>query len=265
MAAHRRPDPAQGVFETLLVLDGRPVELDAHLARLRSSLAALYPGLTSPPLDVPVDDPPHGGPTTGTSAEALRLSVAPDADGGLATTTEHRPATGHSATQNGGRSTIRPVVLRSLTLAGGLGAHKWVDRSLLEDARAKSPEHALPLVLDEDGTVLEASRANVFAVRDETLVTPSLDGRILPGVTRMRVLELARSIGIATCEEPLSRDELLAADEVFLTGSVRGIEPAESLDEMPLPGSGKIARRLAVDLRHAWSGDLHPALSGGLA
>ncbi len=51
----------------------------------------------------------------------------------------------------------------------------------------------------------------------------------------MRVLEIAGALGIETREEPLARDDLLAADEVFLTGSVRGIEPAASLDGHTAP------------------------------
>ena len=70
----------------------------------------------------------------------------------------------------------------------------------------------------------------------------------------MRVLEIAASIGISSREEPLDRDDLLTADEVFLTGSVRGIEPAGSLDGAPLPGGGPIAERLAAGLRRAWGG-----------
>jgi branched-subunit amino acid aminotransferase/4-amino-4-deoxychorismate lyase len=46
----RRPDPQQGVFETLLVLNGRPIELDAHLARLEASLKALFPDRVAPTL-----------------------------------------------------------------------------------------------------------------------------------------------------------------------------------------------------------------------
>ena len=76
-------------------------------------------------------------------------------------------------------------------LAGGLGEHKWVDRSLLDEAQAALPAGALPLIVDADGAVLEASRANLFAVRDGALFTPPLDGRILPGVTRARVIEIA--------------------------------------------------------------------------
>ncbi len=236
------PDPRQGVFETLLVLDGRPVEWDAHLARLDASLTDLYPQLPPPLLAAPALD-----------AGVVRITVAPDVDGKLTTTIEHRPASGHFATENGGKVTTGAVSLRSLQLPGGLGAHKWADRALLDEAQAELPDDALPLIVS-DGDALEASRANVFAVRGGVLFTPPLDGRILPGVTRLRALELAESIGIGVSETPLTRDDLLGADEVFLTGSVRGIESATSLDGAPLAGAGEIAERLAAELRRAWAG-----------
>jgi para-aminobenzoate synthetase / 4-amino-4-deoxychorismate lyase len=246
----RRPDPALGVFETLLVLDDRPVELDAHLARLRSSLATLYPDLTVPRVDVPVD---RGPLSTGMPVEVLRIAVAPDADGQLAAAVERRPATGHFATEKRGKVTARPISLCSMQLRGGLGAHKWGDRSLLDEAQKELPADTLPLIFD-GGAVLEASRANVFVVRDGVLLTPPLDGRILPGVTRAQVLEIARSQSVDAEEKMLIHDDLLAADEVFLTGSVRGVEPVVSLDGTPLTRTGGIAERLAAELRRAWAG-----------
>ncbi|HEX6688446.1 MAG TPA: aminotransferase class IV [Solirubrobacterales bacterium] len=259
MFDRRRPDPAQGVFETLLVLDGRPVELDAHLNRLEASLETLFPDHSLPPLDVPVEKGPYGHLSTGTvdghGLGALRISVAPGDDGGLEAQIERRkaPLAGFMSPA-GRRLPTAEVSLRRLTLAGGLGAHKWADRSLLDEAQATLPEGALPILVDEDGTVLEAARANVFAVRDGRLLTPPTDGRILPGVTRMRVLEIAAGLGVETAETALASGDLLAADEVFLTGSVRGIEPALSLDGAPLRHEGEISGRLAAELRRAWAG-----------
>ena len=139
-------------------------------------------------------------------------------------------------------------------MPGGLGAHKWADRSLLEGVQAGLPDDALPLIVDEDGAALEASRANVFAVRNGALFTPPLDGRILPGIARARVLELAAASGIEVHETALRRADLLAADEVFLTGSVRGVEPAASLDGAALAGAGPVAGALATELRRVWLG-----------
>jgi para-aminobenzoate synthetase/4-amino-4-deoxychorismate lyase len=249
----RRPDPALGVFETLLVLDGRPVELDAHLARLTVSLAELYPDRDHPPLEVPVADRPNVGSTLGASTEVLRISVAPNADGRLAATIERRGAPGDFFPDSGNKAPGGAISLHSLRLSGGLGPHKWVDRSVLDETQRDLADDALPLIVDENETALEASRANVFVVRDGMLLTPPADGRILPGITRMQVLDLATERAIEAHESTLSRDDLLTAEEVFLTGSVRGIEPASSLDGAPLPGNGAIAERLSTELRRAWT------------
>jgi para-aminobenzoate synthetase/4-amino-4-deoxychorismate lyase len=238
------PDPRQGVFETLLVIDGRPVELEAHLERLGASLAELFPSHDPPPLDVSVERGPYGHLRTGTSANALRISVAPNGGGEFEVETSVRAVGRRSA----------PVALHSFPVAGGLGAHKWADRSLLDEAQANLPADALPLVIDSDGTVLEASRANLFAVRDGALFTPPLDGRILPGITRMRVTEIATAGGIETEETELAIADLLAADEIFLTGSVRGIERIESLDGASLQGGTEITDRLTTELWQAWTG-----------
>ena len=192
-------------------------------------------------------------PAAGRSVEALRLTVAPGRGNELTGTAETRPATGHFATEHGGKMTTQPVSLYGMGLLGGLGPHKWVDRSMLDKAEAKLPDGALPLIVD-GGAVLEASRANLFAVRDGALFTPPLDGRILPGITRMRVLEIAEEVGIDASEAELSHDDLRAADEVFLTGSVRGVEPVSALDGTPLATRGDLSTRLSKRLRLAWTG-----------
>jgi para-aminobenzoate synthetase/4-amino-4-deoxychorismate lyase len=228
----RRPNPDMGVFETLLVIDGRPIELDAHLARLEASLAELFPGEEPPSLD---------GASVSGGLGALRITVAPGDDGTLGASIEWREAPSPGE-----------VSLHSLTLAGGLGTHKWADRSLLDEAQAKLPDEALPLIIDEDGSVLEVSRANLFAVRRGILTTPVADGRILPGITRMRVLEIAAAAELEAQEAELRHDDLLAADEVFLTGSVRGIEPVGAIDGTRLEARSEVGRRIAADLRRSW-------------
>lgn len=228
-----RPDVSQGVFETLLVLDGAPVDLDAHLTRLRASLHELFPGQTPPSLDVPRVGDPYGHSSRGTSVGALRIAVAPAAHGGLEARVEQREA------PQGGTAS-----LASVTAPGGLGEHKWVDRSLLDEAQAGLPGDALPLIVDSDGAVLEAARANIFVVHDGALHTPPLDGRILPGITRARVIERAAAAAIPVHERALSRDDLLASDEVFLTGSVRGIESATSLDGTALGDERRVSDAL---------------------
>ena len=91
-------------------------------------------------------------------------------------------------------------------------------------------------------------------MRGGTLTTPPLDGRVLPGIARARAIEIAGALSIEVCERDMTLADLLAADEVFLTGSVRGIEPVRSLDGVELEPRGDVTARLATRLRQRWLG-----------
>jgi para-aminobenzoate synthetase/4-amino-4-deoxychorismate lyase len=142
----------------------------------------------------------------------------------------------------------RGAELRSVRCPGGLGRHKWADRRPL----GETPAGPVSLLLDHGDEVLEAGRANVFAAHEWALHTPPDDGRILPGVARARTIEAARATGVEVAERALSRADLLAADGVFLTGSVRGVEPIRCLDGQPLPGIGEVGNRVAARLQRSW-------------
>lgn len=244
-----RPDPARGIFETLLVVDGRPVELDAHLDRLAASARELF----GPPAMARVAGPARvlaASSAREPGLARLRLTLAPDARGALdlsATSADLDAATVFPSADSG-------AALAPVAVAGGLGRHKWADRRLL-DQTADALYGEVPLIVD--GDVLEAERANVFAVRDDALITPPDDGRILPGIARARTIGAARELGIEVRELPISLDDLYDADEIFLTGSIRGIEPVASLAGRPTPSvraDGPVAGRLAAALRGRWLG-----------
>lgn len=237
-----RPDPGLGLFETMLVVGGRPVELDAHLERLAAGLRRVYEAELPASARALAERRARG-----LDLGRLRVTVAP-APTGLSTDAVAAPV--EEADVFPARE--RGASLRGLALPGGLGRHKWADRRLLD--RAGGGERDLPLLLDGDGTVLEASRASVFAVIEGVPVTPPADGRILPGVTRARVLALAARLGLAPAERELRIADLLAAEEVFLVGSVRGVEPARSLDGVELGDAGEVSRALAAELQRRWIG-----------
>ena len=100
--------------------------------------------------------------------------------------------------------------------------------------------------------MLEVSRANVFAVRDGRVLTPPLDGSILPGVARRGLIEEATEVGIELSEETATVADLRSADEVFLTGSLRGVEPIRAIDGEPIVVDGPITAALAAALRPRW-------------
>ncbi len=242
MPATLRSDPTLGIFETMLVARGRPVELDAHLDRLAASLRRLY-GIEPPARARALTEARARGVELG----RLRLTVVPG-DG----VPELEAVAAAVPEADVFPSRERAASLRSLVVEGGLGAHKWADRSRLGPAGGSDPD--LPLLLDRDGAVLEASRASVFAVLDGVPVTPPADGRILPGITRERVLALAAELGLAPREAELRIPDLLGAEEVFLVGSVRGVEPACALDGAELGAGEEVGRAIAAGLRHRWLG-----------
>ncbi|HKO37602.1 MAG TPA: aminotransferase class IV [Solirubrobacterales bacterium] len=232
MTAHPQPDPSRGIFETMLVLRGEPVARDAHLSRLEASLEAVF-GVGLPP---GTPELAVGG-AEGLELGRVRLTFVPGAgievESGEIDPDLHFPE--------------KPVSLRSHSVAGGLGCHKWADRSALPPS---SRSEAAILVDGEEA--LEADRANVFAVRKGALFTPPLDGRILPGVTRATTLELARREGVEVVESALTLEEIGQSEEIFLTNSIRGIESVGSVDGEPLPTDKPQTHTLAGALRGQW-------------
>jgi anthranilate/para-aminobenzoate synthase component I/branched-subunit amino acid aminotransferase/4-amino-4-deoxychorismate lyase len=208
LAHGRRPDPRAGVFETVLVQDGAAVALEGHLERLRDSLAREYGHDLGAELGAELERT-----VAATGGQRARMRIAAAADGAITVSAVPAPLVAEQV-----------VVLAPFVLPGGLGAHKWSDRGLLEALTRERPQTA-PLLLDSDGTVLEAAYANVWIVEDGIWITPPADGRILAGVTRADRLAADPSAR----EEPIALERLARAPSVFLTSSIAGRRPARLL------------------------------------
>ena len=94
------------------------------------------------------------------------------------------------------------------------------------------------LMLNHKGEIAECTGDNVFLVKHGVLKTPPTDAGILEGVTRNVVLELAKAAGIPTQEVSLTRHDLYAADECFLTGSAAEVIAVTDCDGRTI-GTGK--------------------------
>ena len=95
------------------------------------------------------------------------------------------------------------------------------------------------IVLTADGHVSEGSAENLFIVKGGVLITPPVTDNILEGITRRRLLEIARDeLGVATTERTIDRTELYTADEVFLCGTGAQISPVIEIDRRAV-GSGR--------------------------
>ena len=94
------------------------------------------------------------------------------------------------------------------------------------------------LMLNHKGEVAEASGDNIFSIRNGTIMTPPSHSGALEGLTRNKVIELAREAGYEVVESPMARYDLYVADEVFLTGTAAEIISVVEIDKRPI-GDGK--------------------------
>jgi branched-chain amino acid aminotransferase len=104
------------------------------------------------------------------------------------------------------------------------------------------------IMLTSDDYVSEGSGENIFIVNDSQLITPTVNDRILLGITRETVMQLAKDeLGIETLERRVDRSELYMADECFLTGTAAHITPVVEIDNRKI-GAGNIGK-LTGDLQ----------------
>lgn len=120
--------------------------------------------------------------------------------------------------------------------------------NLLAVREAKSRGAFESVMLNADGYVTECSTSNLFVVKAGVLITPSLECGLLDGVTRGRLLELAADAGIETREAKLRADDLLDADEVFVSSSFKEVMPVRTIDGAIVRGGapGPVTARMAA-------------------
>jgi branched-chain amino acid aminotransferase len=106
----------------------------------------------------------------------------------------------------------------------------------MREAQASGGEE--PVLLNQEGFVAEGASTNVFLARGGKVFTPPLSAGILAGITREVVLELLPGLAIPFREEPLRLDDLLTADEAFMTSTTREVVPVKQVDETAI-GDGR--------------------------
>jgi D-alanine transaminase len=151
-----------------------------------------------------------------------------------------------------------PVVSRE-QIEGGVAAVTAVDErwlrcdlktiSLLGNvlARQFAVDHgAIETVMFRNGFLTEASASNVLIVKDGTIIAPPKDNLILPGITYDAALELAREGGLPLKIRPVTRDETLAADEMWLSSSTKEVLAVTTLDGKTFAGGkpGPVYRQM---------------------
>jgi D-alanine transaminase len=244
-----------GVYEVVRAVDGRYVDGDRHFRRLARSLAELE---LPDPGALGADLPAIGqallrrqGATAGHAVVYLQVTR------GSAPRRHAFPPSGTPPTVFVAASPFVPKPER-LT---GVAAITWPDirwqrcdikslnllANVLANQRA-TDRGAYEAILVRDGVVTEATHSSVFAVVDGILRTHPNGPKILPGVTREVVLELAAAVGMETREEAVTGAEIARAEEVFLTGTTTDVMPVTSVDGRAVETGtpGPVTRRLGA-------------------
>jgi len=111
--------------------------------------------------------------------------------------------------------------------------------SILATQDAKKRKFDEAILLDKNNKVSEAPGENIFIVKNNTLITPPLSSSALDGITRKSILEFSKNMKIKSKINEISKDELLGADEVFLTGTAAEITPVIKIEKKKI-GNAKV-------------------------
>ena len=237
-----------GVYEVIHVYGGKPFRMREHLSRLERSLSGL---------EIPLPEPiPRIEEVCRQAAGALQnASIYLQVTRGTAPRAHAFPKSARPAFVVYARES-RPLSAgdKPLTLLSVLddrwGRCHLKTICLLPNvlARQKAVQAGCDeaLFVRDDGAVTEGSSSNAFLVRGGAVVTHPANSRILGGVTREAVIQLARREGIPVLEQPFGLPEALSADEFFMTGTTTEVGAVAAIDGKRIGNGrpGPVTRKL---------------------
>lgn len=220
-----------GLFETMLALDGAIPMIEAHLDRLAAGCVAL--GL--PDLDREMARALSLAAPPPTGRAAVRLTVTAGSGGrGLDRPAQVVPRLRATAALSAPIETPATLIIAQTRRNEGSPASRLKTLAYLDNvlarAQARSAGADEAVMLNNAGHLACAAAANLFWIEGERLLTPALACGVLAGITRARVLAAARSWEIEALEIAADGARLAGADGVFLTNSLIGVRPVSRLD-----------------------------------
>ena len=227
-----------GAFETIELFEGQTLLLERHLRRLEKALAFLGIAYEEELLRQRVREGAEAAEPAIANHGALKLLVTSE---NVMVSTRANPY--GPAERDRGFSCCMSAVRRNET--SPLVVHKTLNYgdNILEKRRALRDGFNEPLFLNTRGELAEGATTNVFIMKDGQLVTPPVASGLLPGIARELLLDR-----LDVREEVLTMDDLLAADEVFLTNSLMGVMPVREIDGAPTHSMDR-GRELAETFR----------------
>lgn len=244
-----------GIFETIRSYDGEPFKLSEHIERMRHSAKKLM---------IPFD---YSNTELSTIIKQLidknnirnayiRITLSRgeggsafqiDDDNNPTILIQVKPFSAYVrrlyeegmslAVSNCRRSTSNPIYCHKST-------NLLASIILKEEAKKKSAHETI--ILNTDGYVAECIVSNIFLVSGGSVITPSLDTNVLPGITRKTVLDICHNSNIPVNEDHFKIERLLVSDEVFITNSLMEIMPVSKIENTRIGNTipGMITKQL---------------------
>ena len=222
---------ADGLFESIRIVNGKACFLDAHWTRLVEGMKVLRieqpKGLDERSLITFITRLVE---ECGLPNGRLRLTVFRDSpgyfrprshEGGFTLELKPVPSPNYILNHQGLTVDLYPEMRKAVNM---LSVHKTLNCQLYVMASLWSMERGLDdcLLQNDRGNIIESSSGNIFIVSNGVLYTPSLSDGCIGGVMRMQIINLAIANGIKVYECSLNPQNLLAADELFFTNASRG-------------------------------------------
>lgn len=220
-----------GLFETIRAYDGNAFMVDDHLARLDRGFEVLRFPVRSADLNLKaaIEETLRA---SGLKSARIRVQVTRGAGSTEFTTqADTEPTVVISAQPTADKPWPSPLKAIIPTIRrdekSPLSKVKTINYvpSLLARMEAEDQDADEAIFLNYAGYVAEGCASNVFMVQSGVLITPDLDSGVLSGITRKVLIEIAQSLDMPFEERPILPTQLAAADEIFMTSSVREVAP----------------------------------------
>jgi branched-chain amino acid aminotransferase len=230
-----------GIFETVSVINHKPLWLDDHVRRMARAATELGLPFNAEGLFAGLTEVLK---KSAAQCEVLRITLSRGkAARGLAGDGAS-PSLLITLDEFAAKNLFRPCSLKvsqvrrnEFAPSSRLKTLSYIDGIMAAREVAADADDAL--MLNTSGHVASSTVANVFALHGDALITPSLDQGVLPGITRHILLD--KKLGFKPVERALPLEDLVRADAVFLCNSLRFIRPVTTLNDEPL-GKGSLER-----------------------
>ena len=249
-ATDRGATLGDAVFDTALCLGGTVVFGDAHRARLIAMAEAC-----SHRIDLDLLARAYGAGRAGDPPAVLRISIsrgaaarglAIDATATSQITAQMSPLP-HGIQFSPLSLDVAEIRRNDSSPLSRMKTAGYLDAILAtQTARQNGFDDAL--FLNTKGKVTCTTMANIFAVTGDSLVTPPIHDGALPGITRDLILKLAADTGLEPMESSLDLDDVIEADEVFLTNSLRHVVPVRNMGGTSLRARSALAQGLREEV-----------------